>query len=77
MSVASYIRQRQTVRQSAGQDNVGHSEEILVSVIPENKDARLLARAGFFFGQHNVAIAVAIEVGSVDRAFTAGEHVRH
>ena len=59
-------------------DDIGHSNEVLVSVIPENKDVRIgLAGTGFFFGQHNVEVAIAIEVGSIDRSVTTGEDLRH
>ena len=58
-------------------DDIGHSNEVLVSVIPENKDVSVDSGTGFFFGQHNVEVAVAIEVGSIDAPVTAGENICH
>ena len=77
VAITGYLRQSQAVRQSTGKIDIGHSKEVLVSVISENKDASLLINAGFFFGQHNVEVAVAIEVGSVNGALTAGENICH
>ena len=65
------------MRQPARKDNISHANEVLVSVISENKDASLSVNAGFFFGQHNVEVAVGIEVGSVNGALTAGENICH
>ena len=76
-SVASEIRQSQSVRQSAGKNNISHANEVLVSIIAENKDASILSRTRFFFGKHNVEVAVAIEIGSVNGALTAGEDIRY
>ena len=77
VAVASYIRQSQAVRQVTGKDDIGHSNEVLVSVIPENKDVSVDSGTGFFFGQHNVEVAIAIEVGSIDAPVAAGENVCH
>ena len=77
VAITGYLRQCQTVRQSTGKIDIGHANEVLVAVISENKNTRLLTRTCFFFGQHNVAIAIAIEVGSVNGAFTAGEDICH
>jgi hypothetical protein len=66
------------VRQITVKDDIGHANEVLVSVIPKNKDVRVgLAGTGFFFGQHNVEVAVAIEIGCIDGSVTAGENLRH
>ena len=54
--------------------NIRHSNKVLVAVIPENKDVRVDSGTAFFFGQHNVEVAIEIEVGSIDGPVTAGEH---
>ncbi len=77
VAITRYLRQSQAVRQSTGKIDIGHPDEVLISVIPENKDASVDARAGFLFGQHNVEVAVAIEVGSLDGPITAGENFCH
>ena len=77
LAVAGYIRKSQAVRQITVKDDIGHANEVLVSVIPENKDVRVGFRTGFFFGQHNVEVAVAIEIGSIDGPVTAGENLCH
>ena len=77
VAVARYIRQSQPARQSTGKHDIGHSSEFLVSVNPENENVRLDSRTGFFFSQHNVEVAVAIEIGSIDRSVTTGKDLRH
>src|SRR6266480_59638 len=77
VAIAGYIRQSQPARQSTGKHDIGHSSEFLVSVIPENENVRLDSRTGFFFSQHNVEVAVAIGIGSIDRSVTTGKDLRH
>jgi hypothetical protein len=77
VAIAGHIGQSQAVRQSTRQFDIGHAKEVLVSIISKNKDVSITSRTRFFFGQHNVEIAVAIEIGSIDRSFTTGENIRH
>src|SRR5215471_21374602 len=77
VTITGYLRQSQPVRHSTGKIDIGHSNEILVSVIPENKDASLDSRTGFLLSQHNVEVAVAVEIGGIDGALTAGENICH
>src|SRR5262245_20625719 len=74
-AVAGYIRQSQSVRRPSGKNDVRHANKVLASVISENKDVRFDKRTGFFFGQDNVQVAVAIEIGSIDGSFAAGENL--